>query len=66
MITTWGSSKRNGLWLISIAGLGFRFRLVFGFQTKWLHSIMQKMFPLTQIHIRIPFPQYLHSAGICV
>ena len=25
------------------------------FQTLWLHSIMQNMFPLTQIQIRIPF-----------
>ena len=37
-------------WLISTAGLGF------GFQTLWLHSIMQNMFPLTQILIWIPFP----------
>ena len=41
-------------WLISTTGLGFRFRL--GFQTLWLHSIMQNMFPLTQIQIWIPFP----------
>ena len=51
-------------WLISTARLEFRFG--FGFQTLWLHSIMQNMFPLTQIQIRIPFPWYLHSTGICV
>ena len=39
-------------WLISTAGLGLRF----GFQTIWLHSIMQNMLPLTQIQIRITFP----------
>ena len=43
-------------WLISTARLRFRFGLGFGFQTLWLHSIMQNMFPLTQIQIRIPFP----------
>ena len=32
------------------------FRLGLGFQTLWLHSIMQHMFPLTQIQFRIPFP----------
>ena len=42
------------LWLISTAGPGFRFGL--RFQTLWLHSIMQKMFLLTQIQIWIPFP----------
>ena len=46
------------LWLISNAGLGFRFGLRLGFKILWLHSIMQNMFPLTwtQIWIRIPFP----------
>ena len=51
---------RNGLpfllWLISTAGLGFRFRLGYGFQTLWLHNIMLNMFPLTQTWIWITFP----------
>ena len=47
---------KHVLWLIPTAGLGFRFRLGFGFQTLWLHSIVQNMFPLAQIQIRIPFP----------
>ena len=51
---------------ISTARLGFRFGVRLGFQTLWLYSIMQNMFPLTQIHIWIPFPYYLHSTEICV
>ena len=54
------------LWIISTAGLGVRFGLRLGFQTLWLRSIMQNMFPLTQIQIRILFPQYPHSTEICV
>ena len=37
----------GALWLISTAGLGFRFGLGYGFQSLWLHSIMQNMLPLT-------------------
>ena len=44
------------LWPISTTGLGFRFGLGLGFQTLWLPSIMQNMFPLTQTQIWIPFP----------
>ena len=44
------------LWLISTAELGYRFGLGLGFQKLWLHSIMQNLFPLTSIQIRIPFP----------
>ena len=48
------SENLTSLWLISAAGLGFRFRL--WLKTLWLHSIMQNMFPLTQTQIQIPFP----------
>ena len=34
------------LWLIYIAGHGFRYRFRFGFQTRWLHCAMQNMFTL--------------------
>ena len=44
------------LWLISTAGLGFRFGIRLGFQTLWLHKIMQHMFPMTWIQIQIPLP----------
>ena len=53
--------NRQAQWLISTAGLGFRFRL--GFQTLWLYyaehnNIMQNMFPLTWIQFRIPFQAF--------
>ena len=37
------------LWLISTAGLRFRFGLGHGFQSLWLHSIMQNMFAMHRL-----------------
>ena len=51
-------SEKVLLWLISTAGIAFKFGLGLGFQPLWLHSIMQNMFPLHRlgVEIWIPFP----------
>ena len=53
-VTVTEGNVQGTLWLISTAALEFRFGL--RFQTRWVRSIMQNMFPLTQIQIWIPFP----------
>ena len=44
------------LWLIYIAGQGFRYRVGFGFQTQSLHCFIQNMFTLHKLKLGSLFP----------
>ena len=54
------SSVNILLWLNYIAGLGYRYTLGLGFQTRWLHCTVQYMFTLHKLGLGslLPFSTY--------